>query len=170
MPIDLGGIGKGLAVRLAAQSLEFAGRTALVEAGGDCAAIGSGPDGDGWRIGIEDPTGALEPVAVVNVVDTAVATSSIRLRHWRVGNMPVHHLIDPSTGKPGGQGLLAVTVIFPDAAWAEVWSKSLFLVGAANIAEASAERGLAALWVDQDGVVGRSSPMEQFLIWERTDG
>ncbi len=48
----------------------------------------------------------------------------------------VHHLIDPRTGEPGGDGLLAVTVAGPDPAWSEVWSKSLFLAGARAIADA----------------------------------
>ena len=35
----------------------------------------------------------------------------------------------PRTGEPGGHGLVAVTVAHPDPAWAEVWSKTLFLAG-----------------------------------------
>ena len=42
-PIDLGGIGKGLAVRWASQELAGAGEAALVEAGGDVMALGGGP-------------------------------------------------------------------------------------------------------------------------------
>ena len=44
-PIDLGGIGKGLAVRWAAEQLREAAASVLVEAGGDCQFTGTGPDG-----------------------------------------------------------------------------------------------------------------------------
>ena len=63
----------------------------------------------------------------------------------------LHHLIDPRTGEPGGDGLAAVTVAGPDPAWAEVWSKALFVEGARSIAAAARSRGLAAWWVGGDG-------------------
>jgi thiamine biosynthesis lipoprotein len=164
-PVDLGGIGKGLAVRWAAERL--AGRTGsfLVEAGGDCYLGGNGPDGSGWRIGVEDPNGGTEPVAVLQLSDVACATSSIRLRQWRSGERRVHHLIDPRTGAPGGAGLLAVTVVGPDPAAAEVWSKSLFLCGLDGVARRAQAHDLAALWVDRDGQMGTSAAIDPLLIW-----
>lgn len=89
--------------------------------------------------------GRGEPLAVVDVVDGAIATSSVRLRRWVAADgRPVHHLVDPSTGEPGGHGLLAVTVALADPAWAEVWSKALFLAGPTVIGPEARERGLAA--------------------------
>ena len=66
---------------------------------------------------------------MLEVADEAVATSSTRVRHWRAGGTEVHHLIDPDTNRPGGDGLVSVTVVSSDPAWAEVWSKVLFLEG-----------------------------------------
>jgi thiamine biosynthesis lipoprotein len=165
-PIDLGGIGKGLAVRWAAGQLQAAGSAVLVEAGGDLYAGGPGPEGGGWLIGVEDPNGGADPVAVLSVQDAGCATSSIRVRHWKVGDRQVHHLIDPRTGQPGGQGMAAVTVVHPDPAWAEVWSKSLFLTGRGGIRHEADARDLAALWVDEDGVVGSSRAMKPLISWE----
>lgn len=168
-PIDLGGIGKGIAVRRAAQELRDAGQACLVEAGGDCYAGGSGPEGAGWRLAVEDPFGGQEPVAVLSISDLGCATSSIRLRQWQVGQRRVHHLIDPRTGEPGGAGLQAVTVVGPDPALAEVWSKTLFLAGRRGIADLARSRGLAALWVTEHGQVRLSAPMREFVIWERVN-
>jgi thiamine biosynthesis lipoprotein len=166
-PIDLGGIGKGLALRWTADLLAAAGATSyLVDAGGDCVFRGGGPDGSGWHIGVEDPRGGIDPMAVLAVTDGACATSSTRLRRWRAGGEEVHHLIDPSTRRPGGGGLRAVTVVADDPADAEVWSKTLFLRGAA-IAEAAECRGLAALWIDADGTLAASPAMQPHLIWTR---
>lgn len=168
-PIDLGGIGKGLAVRWAAVALEGAGRGHLVDAGGDCALRGVGPDGEGWRVGVEDPAGGPDPVLVLETTDTGCATSSTRLRRWRTGAGAVHHLVDPRTGRPGGAGLAAVTVLAPDPAWAEVASKGLFLAGAAKVGERAAELDLAAAWVSEDGAVCTTPAMDASVIWRRAD-
>jgi thiamine biosynthesis lipoprotein len=167
--VDLGGIGKGLAVRLAAQALARAGGGHLIEAGGDCHVAGDGPDGDGWRIGVEDPAGGVDPVAVLRVTDTGCATSSLRVRSWRVGGATVHHLIDPRTGRSAEGGLRSVTVLDPDPARAEVWSKSLLIAGRQDIAELAARRRLPALWVDENGRLGASAAMTPYVIWTVPD-
>jgi thiamine biosynthesis lipoprotein len=166
-PVDLGGIGKGLAVRWASDRLRAAAPGHLVNAGGDCYGAGNAPDGSPWRVGVEDPAGGDEPVAVVQLHDLASATSSIRVRHWRAGGAEVHHLIDPRSGLPGGPGLMAVTVLAPDPAQAEVWSKVLFLAGVGGIAAEARRRAVAACWVTSDGRFVTSPAMERFVLWRR---
>lgn len=165
-PIDLGGIGKGLAVRWAARHLRGAGQAALVEAGGDLIAIGAGPEGEGWLVGVEDPFGGEGPVAVLRVVDRACATSSVRVRAWRAGGGDVHHLVDPRTGRSAESGLRAVTVVGADPALAEVWSKTLFVSGRDRIRAVADERRLAAVWVDDDGRIGTSRAVQPHLDWQ----
>jgi thiamine biosynthesis lipoprotein len=165
-PVDLGGIGKGLAVRWATERLRAAGVTDfLVEAGGDCYCAGTPADATHWRTAVEDPRGGADPVAVLDLRDEAVATSSVRLRSWRVGDRLVHHLVDPTTGLPGGDGLLAVTVVDDDPASAEVWSKVLFLAGSRGVATSAAHFGVAALWVTDDGTLKWSSTMDRRVTW-----
>ncbi len=169
-PIDLGGIGKGLAVRWADQSLMAVAPDHLVDAGGDCACRGGPPGGGPWLVGVEDPSPCGEqggPVAVLGLRDRAVATSSVRLRRWTANGRPVHHLIDPRTGRPGGEGLLAVTVVGEDPAVAESWSKALFLAGRRQIGSLARRRGLAALWVEEDGKVSTTGQIERYLRWRR---
>ena len=165
--VELGGIGKGLAVRWASEVLAPHLSDYLIEAGGDCYLAGRAPDGEPWRVGVEDPFGKDLPVAVLSVSDRAVATSSVRIRQWHVGEKPVHHLIDPRTRRSGGEGLVAVTVVGADPAHAEVDSKSLFLAGRESIAGTAAAQGSAALWCDVDGVVGFSAAMRPYICWER---
>lgn len=164
-PIDLGGIGKGLAIRWAARRLSQESADFLVEAGGDCVAYGSGPDGPGWRVGIEDPQGAEQPLAVVELRGLACTTSSTRFRHWRCDGAPVHHLIDPRTGRSGGDGLLAVSVLAEDPADAEVMSKTLFLRGAHGIVRAATRSGTAAMWVARNGETGATPAFLRHVIW-----
>lgn len=169
-PIDLGGIGKGLAVRWAAAHLAGTGAGWLVDAGGDGAVGGVAhveDRGAPWRVGVEDPAGGDEPVLVVETTDTAYATSSVRRRRWRADGAVVHHLVDPRTRRPGGRGLAAVTVVGGDPAWAEVWSKTLFLAGAATVRACADALGLAAAWVGLDGSVGTTAPMDHLTLWRR---
>lgn len=166
-PIDLGGIGKGLAIRWAAQALEGAGAGFLVDAGGDLYARGVSPDGGAWRIGVEDPWNAeADPLVVLDATNCAVATSSIRLRSWNNAGRVRHHLIDPRTGESGGAGLVSVTVIGSDPAEAEIWSKTLFLEGAAGIERAAVAHGIPAIWVDIHGAVRMTEDAATFSIWQ----
>ena len=169
-PIDLGGIGKGLTLRWAADRLERAGAADfLLEAGGDIVARGYDPDGDRWQIGIEDPAGG-EDLAVVTVCDQAIATSSIRVNRWVANGRTVHHLLDPRTGEPADTGLIAVTVCGPDPAWAEVWSKVLFIGGRDAIATEARARGLATWWVTDDGGFEMTPAARAMTIWVATEG
>jgi thiamine biosynthesis lipoprotein len=165
-PVDLGGIGKGLTLRWAAASLVRAGAVDfLLEAGGDLVARGLDPDGVPWQVGIEDPGGDGEPLAVIVAQDLAIATSSIGVHRWSVDGRQVHHLLDPRTGEPAQGGLAAVTVAGPDPAWAEVWSKVLFVGGRDAIAAAARSRGLAAWWVADDGTFEMTAAARALTMW-----
>jgi len=171
-PVDFGGIGKGLALRWAARRAErlLGDAPFLLEAGGDIVTRGAaGPDG--WQIAIEDPRGGQLPVAILAPPSGgAVATSSVRVGHWRAPDgQPVHNLIDPRTGQPGGDELLSVTVASPDPAWAEVWSKALFVAGLDGIAPLARARGLAAWWVASDGTTELTAGARLLTRWVATE-
>ena len=184
-PVDLGGIGKGLALRWAWRRLTriLPGRDAgaLLECGGDLVGRGPGPDGEEWLIAIEDPQvggsgerprvsagppDAAAPLAVIGLREGAICTSSTRLSRWLdPAGRVVHHLIDPRTGQPGGDGLLAVTVAWPDPAWAEIRTKELFVAGSAEIASIARRRDLAAWWVTGDGTLEMTPRARQATRW-----
>lgn len=179
VPVDLGGIGKGLALRWAWRRLERSlpeGASALLEAGGDLVFGGTPPQGGPWMVAIEQPplgdapapdTGPTPPpAAVVALASGAVCTSSIQVHRWRdAAGRSVHHLIDPLTGEPGGDGLLSVTVAGSDPAWAEVWSKTLFLAGRRGVAALARSRGLAAWWIAADGSLEMTPAARQVTAW-----
>jgi thiamine biosynthesis lipoprotein len=175
-PLDMGGIGKGLALRwAAARAIEALPSRAglLLEAGGDVVHAGAPPE-DGWMVGIEDPVAAhgRDPGALVVVAlrNGAVATSSVRVRNW-IGpdGRPVHHLVDPRIGQPARTGLIAVTVAGADPAWSEVWSKALFLAGRDGIADEARARGMAAWWVDDRGRLGMTPEARLRCAWVAED-
>jgi FAD:protein FMN transferase len=128
--IDLGGVGKGwLADRLG----ERLGN-AVANLGGDLCAIGDGPDGAGWTVGLCDGS-------VLALRDGGVATSGIEVRRWRGG----HHLVDPRTGVPAATDLLAVSVVAADAATAEALAKAAALLGSHDAPQWLRDHG-AARW------------------------
>jgi thiamine biosynthesis lipoprotein len=168
-PHDLGGIGKGLTLRWALRRLDrLRARAAgvLLEAGGDIVVSGR-PEGlSSWSIGVEDPLGGPGQAAVITLQHGAVCTSSVAQRAWwSPDGRPVHHLIDPATGEPGGGGLLSVTVAGADPAWAEVWSKALFLAGPNGIGDLARGRGLAAWWIDLSGALSMTPAARQRTAW-----
>lgn len=179
-PLDLDGIGKGLALRWAlkaARPLLTPGMGLLIEAGGDLAMIGQPPSLEGspqasWSLGVEDPgnPGPAHVLAALALRAGGLATSSSRLAHWiSPDGKPVHHLIDPRTGQPGGEGLLAVTVAHADPAWAEVWTKVLFFAGARDIGPKARALGLTAWWVRADNGLEMTPAARPLTRWMAGD-
>jgi thiamine biosynthesis lipoprotein len=173
-PIDLGGIGKGLALRWSARrvaALLPIGTGFLLDAGGDITTAGPGPVEGAWMVAIEDPAGQDQGPVVVALSDGALATSSVRVHRWQdAGGGSDHHLLDPFTGRPGGDGLLSVTVAGPDPAWAEVRSKELFVAGSTRIAHLGRSLGLAAWWIDGSGHLGMTPAARLRTAWVADEG
>lgn len=170
-PLDLGGIGKGLALRWAGEKLkEDNFCNALIEAGGDCLCIGSGPSCDGWNIGIQNPWNPDgPPLSVLKLTDLAVCTSSTAVRNWWRNGAFTHHLISPSNGLPANNGLVAVTVVESDPATAEVWAKSLFLKGKDEIGEFCESNKMSAIWVCDNGETHLSANISPYVAWENSN-
>ena len=170
-PIDSGGIGKGLGLRwaMAAARAGVPGATGLLlEAGGDVFGIGRPVGSAPWQIGIEDPSDPGKELAVIALHSGAIATSSIAVRAWTApDDHPAHHLIDPRTWQPARSGLRAVTVAHRDPAWAEIWSKALFVGGASTIGPEARARGMAAWWVEGDGSFHLTPAAREITVWQQ---
>ncbi len=126
--IDLGGIVKGWTVQKAAERLAIYG-PCLVDAGGDMMTFGAVPGSSSWAIEMADPLKPENDVMTLHLRDQAVATSGIDRRRWQRNGVWQHHLIDPRTGRPSDSDLLTATVIAPTTVEAEVYAKTVFLLG-----------------------------------------
>jgi FAD:protein FMN transferase len=149
---DPGGIGKGLAADLVSADLMDQGATgASVNVGGDLRVRGDAPDGEAWKIAIDDPWGRSEPIARIRLREGAVATSSRLRRRWvRADGAVQHHLLDPDTGTSARTPVLASTVVAAAGWQAEALSKAVFLDARRGMELVNA-RGAAALVVLPDG-------------------
>lgn len=151
--LDLGGIGKGYSSERAADAMLRAWPGlpgALVDLGGDIAVRGSAQDGAAWQIAVADPRGRAARLGVVRLASGGIATSGRDRRRFGPGRS-LHHLIDPSTGRPAGPGPVTVTVWARSAAEAEVHATALAVTPVrAAAGYVAAHPGLAALIVPAD--------------------
>lgn len=109
--IDLGGIAKGYAVDSAVEALRVRGiRDALVNVGGDLFALGNSPDGDVWRVGVQDPENPKRILATLRARDCAIATSGDYIQYFEHGGRRYHHVLDPRTGEPTTSRTRSITV------------------------------------------------------------
>jgi len=127
--IDLGGIAKGYAADVAAESLRAHGVTnALVDLSGNMVALGSTTGARGWRIGIRDPRDRIPYVASVTLFDEAISTSGQYEQFVSHDGRAYGHILDPRTGRPA-DGLISVTVVARTALECDGWDTPLFVMG-----------------------------------------
>lgn len=124
--LDLGGMIKGHTVDRARALLP---ECSVLDAGGDIALVGTGPDGRGWPVEIEDPRDAEATLLTLRLADCAVATSAKNRRTWQRAGELQHHLIDPRTQRPSQSDLLQATVVASSTELAEVLAKAAFVGG-----------------------------------------
>jgi thiamine biosynthesis lipoprotein len=154
--LDLGAIGKGYAVERAAELLREAGVTSALLHGGTSTvyAVGHPPDADFWQVEVENrepplapasPSRSLsssspagppaqtqasqpEPFAVVNLKDESLSVSGIRGKWFEAEGRPLGHIIDPRTGRPALNAVLAA-VVLPSATETDALSTALLTLG-----------------------------------------
>lgn len=102
--LDFGAAGKGYLVDLLARSLAGARggsstgamNSFIIDAGGDLWVDAAQP----ISIGLEDPQDLDEAVGVARIRRGAFCASAPSRRHWRIGDLPLHHLLNAIDGLP----------------------------------------------------------------------
>jgi thiamine biosynthesis lipoprotein len=153
LTLDLGGIAKGYGVDEMARVMTAAGiGSYLVGIDGELRAGGAKPDGRAWTIGQErpDPT-ARAAMAMLDLVDGAVATSGGYRHVVEVAGRSLSHTMDPHRGVPLDNGLAAVTVLAPTTMQADAWATALMVLGAEAGPARAGALGLSAIFVTRDG-------------------
>lgn len=140
MKIDLGGIVKGYAADKVKEYLLSQGVTkAIIDIGGNIHTIGSGVANDGkdrsWRLGLQTPFAGpfntLPSIFGTYIIDDlTIVTSGIYERYIKDedGN-DYHHILDPRTGYPFDNNVVAVSIITTNSMWADALSTSIFALG-----------------------------------------
>lgn len=131
--IDLGGIAKGYtSQRLMEIFTEHGVQSAMVSLGGNVQCLGTKPDGQKWKIGIQSPWKNQSGVyAVVQVENEAVITSGGYERFFEdpQTRKVYRHILDASTGYPAESGLASVSIVTPDGTLGDGLSTALYVMG-----------------------------------------
>ena len=153
--LDLGGIGKGIALDAAAGVLRRHGvRRALLDFGGQVLAVGRPGRAPAWSIGIADPEERDRVIGVVGIDRLSLATSSNSERFVETPRGRIGHILDPAEARPARfQGSL--TVAAHDATSADALSTALFVMGPDRGAAWAEARDIPALylWRDDSGTL-----------------
>ncbi|MHC1765425.1 MAG: FAD:protein FMN transferase [Verrucomicrobiia bacterium] len=146
MMIDLGSIGKGYALEVAAETLLDAGIECALLHGGTSTICGMGkpPDQEGWKVAItpppvlaqggkgKDDSGERErPLGVVTLKNEALSVSAVHGKCFEADGKVYGHVIDPRTGIPA-QGALLAAVGLKSATETDALSTALLLGGIAE--------------------------------------
>jgi thiamine biosynthesis lipoprotein len=151
--LDLSAVAKGYAVDEISELLSNEGcNSHLVVLGGEIRAHGSKPDNSPWKIGIEEPDQAGEPVQrSVPLVDMAVSTSGDWRNSFKHDGVRYSHVIDPATAKPVSHRLASVTVFAASSMQADAWSTALMVTGAEKGIQWCDAHDVAALFFIRGG-------------------
>lgn len=172
MSLDVGAVAKGYATELAVQEIMREGFTSgIISSGGNIRAFGQPMDGirDKWGVGIQDPDvssyadASERNLDVIFLTDASVVTSGDYDRFYKVGDMVLHHLIDPDTLMPGDY-FRAVTIVTENSGMADFLSTIVFLLPFEEGKElVESLDNTEALWIFKDRTVEATEGMKAIM-------
>lgn len=165
--IDLGGIGKGFIVDKVTAFIGMHFKNFFVDAGGDMTLRGVNKTDNYpyWAIDLEHPLQSEESALLLVLSNISIATSGRNRRHWiRQGELK-HHIIDPRTETHASLDLLSVTVIGKDAVYADVFAKTLFILGKEKGMLMADALEIPVIFIDKDGTMTRNHFVETY-VWK----
>lgn len=153
--IDLGATAKAWCADLAVHAAALRTRVGVVVGlGGDIACAGPAPDG-GWRVRVADDHRASPDAPggqTITLVAGGLATSGTSVRRWTRGGRAMHHVVDPSTGRPADEYWRTVSVAAASCVDANIASTASVVLGV-HAPEWLTARRLPARLVGIDGRV-----------------
>ncbi|MDO6440751.1 FAD:protein FMN transferase [Marinobacter sp. 2_MG-2023] len=161
--IDLSAIAKGYGVDAVARYLDSEGiESYLVEIGGEVRTSGAKPDGNVWRLAIEQPVEGAEHTInlIVSLPSRAMATSGDYRNYYESEGRRFSHTIDPETGKPITHNLASVTVIADDSMSADALATGFTVMGFERASALATRDNIPAYFIirTENGFEGHQTP------------
>jgi thiamine biosynthesis lipoprotein len=166
MECDLSAIAKGYAVDRLAETLKQVGYDGfLVEIGGELRASGRRLDGKLWRVAVERPDSPQRRThEIVALENASIATSGDYRNYYVRDGVRVSHTIDPRTGEPIRHRLASVSVIHPEAVYADALATALSVLGPEEGYALAEQLRLAAYFIVRSSrVLDQSVEGEEFV-------
>jgi len=159
LQLDLNAIAKGFGVDLVFEWLKKDGYNDIfIEIGGEIRCSGMNLNGSSWRVGVDMPNLHSDPgdiiSALVELNNTAIATSGNYRNFLDEGGVFRAHIIDPRTGYPADNGIVSVSVLAGDCLTADAFATALSVLDIIEGRSLVDQReSLEALWIisDEDG-------------------
>jgi thiamine biosynthesis lipoprotein len=162
---DLSAVAKGYAVDLVADMLEMmALPDYLVEVGGEVRVSGSNPDGEPWRIAIEQPQLMPSVNRIISLNNMAVATSGDYRNYFDQEGVRYSHILDSRTGLPIKHNLASVTVLSNSCAEADAWATAFLVMGAEESLQIAQRLNIAVYLLVKEGDTYKALSSEQFQL------
>ncbi len=128
--IDLGGIAKGFTSDSIIKIFkENNMKSGLISLGGNVQSFGLKPNGEKWKVGIQNPDENSSIIGSLETEESAIITSGGYQRYFEENGIKYHHIIDTKTGFPANSGIKSATVISKSGILADGFSTSLFAMG-----------------------------------------
>lgn len=165
--IDLGAIAKGyIADRLAEFLLENGQESAVINLGGNVVCVGGKPDGSDFVVGLQYPfEDVTKTIAQIRVSGCSVVTSGVYERSFERDGVFYHHILDPETGLPYDNGLLAVSIVSPRSVDGDALSTVCFALGLEKGLELiDSMEDVCAVFVTDDFELHYSQGFEALLV------
>lgn len=176
--INLGGIGKGYALDLAADLMSERGVNDFVIHGGQSSVVargsqkepddghedlGAGTTNERWTIGLSHPAIPDTRLAEIYLADQALGTSGTGRQGFFHDGKRYGHIVDPRTGWPTDH-CLSSTVIADRAAVCDALATAFFVMTPQDVAEYCEQRkNIKAILVLPDGPTGKTK-IESFNL------
>lgn len=163
MVLDLGSVGKGIALDWIRQRLdkqkELAGIFSL---GGSILTYGEKPDGSPWKVAVTDPLNPSGTIGTLKLNGTwCVSTSGDYERFFEVDGIRYHHILDPSTGRPARSGLRSVTILSKSGFLSDALSTACFVLGKEKGMALAQKWEAEILTVDESGEIAMSEGFQK---------
>jgi len=133
LQLDFSGVAKGYAVDQLTSYLKNAGiSNMMIDIGGEVYATGSNPLAKKWTVGLNMPkedAALTDIISLINLDNQGLASSGNYRNFHVINGKKYGHEINPKSGHPELNDLLAVSVIAPSCAEADAIATGLMIMG-----------------------------------------
>lgn len=154
LQLDLSSMGEGYAISRLIRVLESDGvKNYLVEFGGDMKIKGHKPQGEKWRVAIEQPIAlkdGIRPYQIVTINDEkgiSLNTSGTYHHNFDKNKKEYSHILDPRTGAPITHDLVSASVFGRNPIAGDAWATTMLCLGSIEGHEVASKQKLPVYFI-----------------------
>ncbi len=147
--LDTGSFLKGYALLKAKEKLKEENiKSAFISSISSIATIGTKPNNEPWKVGLQNPNDANEILGVIELSDEDMGVSGDYQTYVEVDGKKYHHILDKNTGYPVSDKKMVV-VVGKNSFEEDLLSTAFFLMDSDEVIKYSEENNLKVLIIDK---------------------